>query len=307
VVVGDVDDVGAAVAVVVDVVDVSGARVGSVVSDVVVPWSASGAVVPAHPATTVTRAAMPHSPIEARPESRMTPRVPLGAANATRFRSVPEWGLERGEVIAMHVVDLMTTELIQVSPETGIKEAARLMSRHRVSGLPVVDPEGRLVGIITEADFLRIEVARDEDDDPEPIETVSQVMSSDVVTISPDAGVSDAARIMATQDIKRLPVVGDDRRLLGIISRMDVVAVFTRPDEVVEDEIREDLLRRVMFVDPDQIDVTVSNGVVSFSGEIGTRNEARLLEELARRLDGVTRVENRLTWRLDDTGSRTTR
>jgi CBS-domain-containing membrane protein len=128
-----------------------------------------------------------------------------------------------------------------------------------------------------------------------------------VVTISPDAGVSDAARIMATQDIKRLPVVGDDRRLLGIISRMDVVAVFTRPDEVVEDEIREDLLRRVMFVDPDQIDVTVSNGVVSFQGEIGTRNEARLLEELARRLDGVTRVENRLTWRLDDTGSRTTR
>jgi CBS-domain-containing membrane protein len=207
----------------------------------------------------------------------------------------------------MHVVDLMTTELIQVSPETGIKEAARLMSRHRVSGLPVVDPEGRLVGIITEADFLRIEVARDEDDDPEPIETVSQAMSSDVVTISPDAGVSDAARIMATQDIKRLPVVGDDRRLLGIISRMDVVAVFTRPDEVVEDEIREDLLRRVMFVDPDQIDVTVSNGVVSFQGEIGTRNEARLLEELARRLDGVTRVENRLTWRLDDTGSRTTR
>lgn len=201
----------------------------------------------------------------------------------------------------MRVVDLMTTELIQVYPDTGIKEAARLMFRHRVSGLPVVDAGGRLVGIITEADFLRIEVARDGEETPEPIERVSQVMSEDVVTIPPDAEISDAARLMASNDIKRLPVIGEDRRLLGIISRMDVVAVFTRPDEVVEDEIREDLLRRVLFIDPDEIEVTVANGVVRFSGQIGTRNESRILEELARRLDGVTRVDNQLTWRVDDT------
>lgn len=200
----------------------------------------------------------------------------------------------------MQVLDLMTTEVIKVSPSTPIKEAAQLMFRHRVSGLPVVDDDGTLGGIITEADFLRLEVARGEADDPAPIETVGEVMSSGVVTIGPEEGLAEAAKIMVVQDVKRLPVVDDEERLLGIISRLDIVAVFTRPDEIIEDEIKEDLVRRVLFVDPDAIDVAVKGGVVTFSGEIGTRNEARLLEELARRLDGVMRVDNQLTWRLDD-------
>jgi osmotically-inducible protein OsmY len=105
---------------------------------------------------------------------------------------------------------------------------------------------------------------------------------------------------MVVHDVKRLPVVVGEGRMVGIISRLDVVAAFTRPDEIIEDEIREDLLRRVLFVDPDDIDVSVADGIVTFSGQIGTRNEARLLEELARRLDGVVRVENDLGWRVDD-------
>ena len=100
--------------------------------------------------------------------------------------------------------------------------------------------------------------------------------------------------------LRRLPVVDDDGKLLGIISRMDIVAVFTRPDEVIEDEIREDLIRRVLFVDPDGVDVRVSQGVVTLIGEIGTHTESALLEELARRLDGVVRVDNRLSWRIED-------
>lgn len=202
----------------------------------------------------------------------------------------------------MQVLDLMTTEVFKVLPTTPIKEAAQLMFRHRVSGLPVVDDSSRLVGIITEADFLRLEVARGGAEEPRPIETVDEVMSSGVVTIGPEDEVAEAAKIMVVQDVKRLPVVDDDERLLGIISRLDIVAVFTRPDEIIEDEIREDLLRRVLFVDPDAIEVSVRGGVVTFRGEIGTRNEARLLEELARRLDGVMRVDNQLGWRLDDTG-----
>ena len=200
----------------------------------------------------------------------------------------------------MQVLDLMTTEVIKVSPDTPIKEAAQLMFRHRVSGLPVVEDDGTLGGIITEADFLRMEVARGEAEDPQPIESVSEVMSRGVVTVGPEEGIAEAAKIMVVQDVKRLPVVDDEERLLGIISRLDIVAVFTRPDEIIEDEIREDLIRRVLFVDPDAIEVSVKGGVATFSGEIGTRNEARLLEELARRLDGVMRVDNQLTWRLDD-------
>lgn len=194
----------------------------------------------------------------------------------------------------------MTTDVIAVSPGTPIKDAARLMFRHRVSGLPVCDEASCLVGIITEADFLRLEVARGAADDPRPVETVGEVMNRGVVTIAPDQPITDAAKVMVVQDVKRLPVVDDENRILGIISRLDVVAAFTRPDEVIEDEIREDLLRRVLFVDPDDIEVSVADGIVHFSGEIGTRNESRLLEELARRLDGVVRVENTLTWRLDD-------
>jgi CBS domain-containing protein len=200
----------------------------------------------------------------------------------------------------MQVVDLMTTNVISVSPETPIKDAARLMFRHRVSGLPVIGSAGEVLGIITEADFLRLEVARSSDEEVSPVDSVGEVMSSGVVTINADVGVAEAARIMVVQDIKRLPVVGEEGKLVGILSRLDVVAVFTRPDEVIEDEIREDLLRRVLFVDPDDIDVAVANGIVTFTGEIGTANEARLLEELATRLDGVMRVENQLTWRLND-------
>ena len=131
-------------------------------------------------------------------------------------------------------------------------------------------------------------------------ETVGDVMSDGVVTTGPDTEVYDAAKMMTFQDIKRLPVVDEDSRLLGIISRADIVSVFTRPDDVIEDEIREDLIRRVLFIDPDELNVTVTNGVVTFVGEIGTRNEARLLVELASRLDGVLHVESQLVWRFDD-------
>ncbi len=200
----------------------------------------------------------------------------------------------------MQVVDLMTTDVIHVAPSTGLKEAARLMFRNRVSGLPVVDGEGRLAGIITEADFLRLEVEREESDGSVSAETVSDVMTRGVMTVTSDMPLYEAAKIMVVQDIKRLPVVDDDDRLEGIISRADVVSLFTRPDDVIEDEIREDLLRRVLFVDPDDLDVAVKNGIVTFTGEIGTRTEARLLEELARHLDGVMRVDSKVTWRVDD-------
>ncbi len=200
----------------------------------------------------------------------------------------------------MQVVDVMTTDVITVRADTPINDAARLMFRNRVSGLPVCDDGSCLIGIITEADFLRLEVARQEADNLAPVETVGEVMNRSVLTIGPDQAIADAARIMVINDVNRLPVVDADSRILGIISRLDVVAVFTRPDDVIEDEIREDVIRRVLFVDPDSISVTVTNGVAAFDGEIGTRTESRLLEELVRRLDGVVKVQNHLTWRIDD-------
>jgi CBS domain-containing protein len=194
----------------------------------------------------------------------------------------------------VNVVDLMTTDVIAVPPATGLREAARLMFRNRVSGLPIVDDDGALVGVITEADFLRFEVERQEGVRVSG-ETVGDVMSRGVVTVGPEMEIGDAAKIMAVQEIRRLPVVDENNRLLGVISRADIVSLYTRPDDVIEDEIREDLIRRVLLIDPDGIEVIVSNGVVTLGGHLATQSEARALEELANRLDGVLRVESNLT------------
>ncbi len=215
----------------------------------------------------------------------------------------------------MRVVDVMTTEVMTVAPEATLKEAARLMVKARVSGLPVVDPDGKLVGIITEADFLAREVERERprrhglldalfggaQHSLAEAETVAEAMTEGVVTIGPDSTLAEAARVMATRDVKRLPVVDGRGLLIGVVSRGDVVAAFTRPDDVIEDEILEDVIRRVLFIDPATVDVTVEEGMVTLGGELPTRTEVRLLEELVRRLDGVVSVENRATWKLDDT------
>lgn len=212
----------------------------------------------------------------------------------------------------MKVRDLMSTDPITTSPETLLKDAARLMVQAKVSGLPVMK-DGKLVGIVTEGDFLRQEANRDQPyrfslldalfgDDPTPpiVETVAEVMTEQVLTVSPDTGLSEAARIMANRRIKRLPVVDDDGNLIGILSRADVVNAFTKPDEVIEDEIREDIVRRLLFLDPKAVEVKVKDGVVTLGGELENRTEAHLLEELTRRLDGVIRVVSNLTFQVDD-------
>lgn len=198
----------------------------------------------------------------------------------------------------MHVRDLMTTDVVAVGPSTSIRDAARMMFRYRVSGLPVVDPDDRVLGIITEGDFLAIEIARVAGETPPAL--VSQAMTDFVYSVSPDVELMDAARYMQDNGVKRVLVL-EDGVMVGILSRFDIVAAFTRPDDVIEDEIREDLIRRVLFVDPQTVDVSVSNGVVTLIGTIGTRTEARLVEELTARLDGVVGVQNNLDWRIDDT------
>ncbi len=208
----------------------------------------------------------------------------------------------------------MTTDPIGVTPDTPLKEAARLMVGNHVSGLPVIDTSGRLAGILTEGDFLRREADRDRprrasllrvlfgDGEVKPTVagTVGEAMTKNVVTISPGATIGEAARVMASRKVKRLPVVDEQGGLIGIISRADVVNAFTKPDDVIEDEVREDIIRRLLFLDPDLISVAVSDGVVALEGELESRTEVELLEVLASRVAGVVKVENQLTYRVDD-------
>jgi CBS domain-containing protein len=214
----------------------------------------------------------------------------------------------------MKVRDIMTTDPVRVTGDTRLKEAARLMVRHRVSGLPVVDEEGKLIGIVSEGDFIRQEASRDRphgvslldalfgEGELEPVlaETVSEVMTRSVVTITPEATVGEAARVMGRRNVKRLPVVDLEGELVGIISRADVVGAFTKPDDVIEDEVREDIIRRLLFLDPETVTITVSDGMVTLEGELENRTEAHLLEELTRRIAGVVKVESRLGYKVDD-------
>jgi CBS domain-containing protein len=210
----------------------------------------------------------------------------------------------------MRVLDIMTIDVLTTTPDASLKEAARTMVKAGVSGLPVVDESGDLVGIITEADFLEREADRSQRrllsamlHEGGPVvdaETVGEVMTRDPVVIFPEASVTEAARVMAHHHVKRLPVVDAGGDLVGIISRADVVAVFTRPDDVIEDEIREDIVRRVLLLDVDTLDVKVDNGVVSVSGTAPTATDARLLEALIRRIDGVVRLDSHVIYDVDD-------
>jgi CBS domain-containing protein len=213
----------------------------------------------------------------------------------------------------MNVLDIMTTDPLTVAPDTPLKEAARLMVAERISGLPVVEG-GALVGIVTEGDFLRQEAGRQsptryslldalfgDSTAGEPgAETVSEVMTDKVISITPDASLGEAARTMANKSVNRLPVVDGDGRLVGIISRADVVNAFTKPDEVIQDEVEQDVIRRILFLDPSTVEVNVDDGVVHLAGEVENRTEAELLEELVRRIAGVVKVHSELTFEVDD-------
>jgi len=215
--------------------------------------------------------------------------------------------------MTMKVRDLMSTDPLTVSPDTPLKEAARMMVRNKVSGLPVID-DGALVGIVTEADFLRQEANRDQPyrfslldalfgegpSEPPTVESVAEVMTEGLITSTPEVTIGEAARVMAIRGVKRLPVVDGDGVLVGIISRADVVNAFTKPDEIIEDEIREDIIRRLLFLDPADVGVTAEDGVVTLDGEMENRTETRLLVELTRRVEGVVRVESQLTFLVDD-------
>ena len=211
----------------------------------------------------------------------------------------------------MRVLDIMSIDVLTVTPDDSLKAAARRMVEAGVSGLPVVGEDGKLVGIITEADFLEREADRSHRrlldalmHKPGTVveaETVGEVMSTHPVIIYPEASVTEAARVMSHHHVKRLPVVNDEGILRGIISRGDVVTVFTRPDDVIEDEIREDLINRVLLLDSDTLEVDVTDGVVRLAGVLPTRTDKRLLEEMVRRIDGVVRMESDVSFELDDT------
>jgi CBS domain-containing protein len=219
----------------------------------------------------------------------------------------------------MNISQIMTTEVVTVSPDTPLKDVAALLVRHRIAGLPVCEPDGTVVGVVSEGDILwketglrvgangmiaRILNVADGDDKRIGAMTAGEAMTAPAATIEPGATVAQAAKLMIDRQINRLPVVHEGT-LVGIVARSDLVRAFLRSDEAIEHEIAEDVLLRMLWIDPDTVSISVENGNVTLTGTVENRSAAELTETYVRRIPGVVTVNSELGWAVDDLARRT--
>ncbi|MFB6562798.1 CBS domain-containing protein [Streptomyces sp. NPDC056400] len=195
------------------------------------------------------------------------------------------------------VSDVMSHTAVAIGREASYKEIVEVMHQWKVSALPVLEGEGRVVGVVSEADLLpKEEFRRDDPRLPEQLDEASkagavlaeELMSSPAVTIHPDATLAEAARIMARKAVKRLPVVNDVGMLEGVVSRSDLLKVFLRPDEEIAEEIRQLVLGELPL--PAHVDFSVLEGVVTLHGPVRDRALVPLLARAIRAVEGVVDV-----------------
>jgi len=208
------------------------------------------------------------------------------------------------------VQDVMTRTVAVVAADTPFKEVARRLAEHRVAALPVIDARDRAIGIVSEADLLvkeehigldrRRRRATAEDLRKSTATTAREVMTSPAVTIGPDAPLADAARVMHERGFRSLPVVDADGRVIGIVARRDLLKAFLRPDLEIRTEIEDEIIRDEMWLEPGRVRVQVEQGVVALQGQVERASLIPILVRLAEGVDGVVRVEARLTFELDD-------
>jgi CBS domain-containing protein len=228
--------------------------------------------------------------------------VPAGVRRGTRkphvTRHVPR------------VKDVMTTSVVTVDRLTPYSEIVRLLAEHRISGAPVLTMGRHVAGVVSEADLL---AAEDTGARHSRMQAQTQrrmpwrrtrhaglaagsLMTAPAVTINPDATIPRAARVMDTQHIRRLPVVDQDGKLLGIVSRRDLLSVFLRPDDEIATDVRE-LLDDLLPADPGAVTATVRNGEVILTGNPEVPEDGKLIPVVIRLIwdvEGVIDVDNRL-------------
>jgi CBS domain-containing protein len=215
-----------------------------------------------------------------------------------------------GRRTPLKVRDVMTEHVVTATPETSFKELARLLAREGVSALLIIGDNGRPVGIVTEADLLPKTAQRSAASLLESARhyrkrlakagalTAGELMTSPIVMVQPDVPVAHAAQTMHARYLKRLPVVDETGRLVGMVTRGDLLKVFLRPDEELREEVTSLLTAAAPRFGLHRLEVSVSEGVVTLAGE--ARSQVRAVERVVHRLDGVVAVDNRLEHRLDD-------
>ena len=206
------------------------------------------------------------------------------------------------------VRDIMTTQVVAVKRGASFKEMAARLRQDRVSAFPVVDDDGKVIGVVSEADMLAKEVLngdhlgtltamlhRREQEKADGL-TAGDLMTHPAVTVAPGDSVEHAARLMYTLQVKRLPVVDPGGKLVGIISRTDVLAVFDRPDEEIRQEITDNVILNDFLEDPGKFSVTVQAGVVTLEGSPETAALGHDIVRKIRHVQGVVAVRDQLSY-----------
>ena len=208
------------------------------------------------------------------------------------------------------VSDVMATSVVTVDRATPYKEIARLLAANRISGMPVLKMGREVAGVVTEADLLVVEsrTARQMRSAARPnfmsrvrrhpAFTAGELMTAPAITIGPNVSVHAAGRLMSTRHVRLLPVVDEHNRLIGVVSRRDLLAVFLRPDEDIAADVRQ-VLNEILQAEPGEADVAVRDGIVTLTGTLDPATGAHGdLIPVAIRLmwdvDGVVDIIDRL-------------
>ncbi|PZH14985.1 hypothetical protein C1I97_09235 [Streptomyces sp. NTH33] len=201
----------------------------------------------------------------------------------------------------------MTHTVVSVGREAPFKTIVELMGQWKVSALPVLEGEGRVVGVVSEADLLPKEEFRDSDPDrftqlrrlPDLAKaggiTAEDVMTAPAVTVRADATLAEAARLMALHRVKRLPVVDDKGLLEGMVSRGDLLKVFLRPDDDIAEEVGREIVSYLFRAPSGPVHVEVRDGVVTLTGRVRDTSLVPVAARLVRAVEGVVDVECNLT------------
>jgi CBS domain-containing protein len=209
------------------------------------------------------------------------------------------------------VRDVMTTRVVWVKQDAPFKQLAAALREHRVSAFPVLDDDGKVIGVVSEADMLTKEalaggydgmpgmiagLLRHKEQEKARGITAADLMTAPAVTVGAQDTVEQAARVMYQRKVKRLPVVDDQGHLTGIVSRADLLAVFDRSDEDIHTEITSKVILEEFLVDPDTIAVTVRDGVVTLTGIPQTTEVGHKIVSQIRHVQSVVAVRDRLSY-----------
>lgn len=215
------------------------------------------------------------------------------------------------------VAAVMTRRVHVARPLTPFKRLVQLIEENKISAIPIVDAQGIPVGIVSESDLLLKERRRELESESSLLHprrrrqerakaegvVAWEIMTKPPITVRSDTTLPQAARLMQERNVRRLVVVDERDKIVGIVSRSDLLQVFLRTDEDLRTEVLSTVVPSMLLADPEAVQVAVRWNVVTLSGEVDRKSDAEIFARMTRELDGVVDVVNRLTHQWDDTAA----